>query len=279
MSANVIWLPIGNRLKRLGELEAARMELVIEGVAAIQAGSNPRIDRPEAALAAARRQQPTTPRRPEHGRRRARRHAVTRSEEEHENHERWLVTYADMVTLLMVLFIVMFAMSQVDEKKFNALKAGLAAGFGQTRRRCMTGSELDPRPAGRSHDRRRSTPTRRTASSTPGAAGRGQGRSPSATEPQQTQYAEAQAEVDRLEKIRRQSSRRRCAQHGLRDDVQRTIDERGPGGQPGLAARRLRADRGRPQPPAASGSSTPSRRCCATSPNRCASTATPTRCR
>ena len=53
-------------------------------------------------------------------------------EEEHENHERWLVTYADMVTLLMVLFIVMFAMSQVDEKKFNALKEGLAAGFGQS---------------------------------------------------------------------------------------------------------------------------------------------------
>ena len=37
-------------------------------------------------------------------------------EEEHENHERWLVTYADMVTLLMVLFIVMFAMSSVDQK-------------------------------------------------------------------------------------------------------------------------------------------------------------------
>lgn len=52
--------------------------------------------------------------------------------EEHENHERWLVTYADMVTLLMVLFIVMFAMSQVDQKKFNALKSGLAAGFGQS---------------------------------------------------------------------------------------------------------------------------------------------------
>lgn len=43
MSANVIWLPIGNRLKRLTELEAARMEVVIEGVAAIQAGSNPRV--------------------------------------------------------------------------------------------------------------------------------------------------------------------------------------------------------------------------------------------
>jgi chemotaxis protein MotB len=53
-------------------------------------------------------------------------------EEEHENHERWLVSYADMMTLLMVLFVVMFAMSTVDQKKFNALKAGLAAGFGQS---------------------------------------------------------------------------------------------------------------------------------------------------
>jgi len=36
-------MPISNRLKRLGELECARMELAIEGIAAIQAGSNPRI--------------------------------------------------------------------------------------------------------------------------------------------------------------------------------------------------------------------------------------------
>jgi chemotaxis protein MotB len=51
--------------------------------------------------------------------------------EEHENHERWLVSYADMMTLLMVLFIVMFAISQVDQKKFAQLKAGLAVGFGE----------------------------------------------------------------------------------------------------------------------------------------------------
>lgn len=50
--------------------------------------------------------------------------------EEHENHERWLVSYADMMTLLMVLFIVLFAISQVDQKKFAALKTGLTAGFG-----------------------------------------------------------------------------------------------------------------------------------------------------
>src|SRR5882757_9112152 len=52
--------------------------------------------------------------------------------EEHESSERWLVTYADMLTLLMVLFIVMFAMSQVDKKKFADLKVGLAKGFGAT---------------------------------------------------------------------------------------------------------------------------------------------------
>ncbi|HEY1133172.1 MAG TPA: flagellar motor protein [Nocardioides sp.] len=43
LSANVLWLPIASRLKRLSELEANRMELVIEGIAAIQAGSNPRV--------------------------------------------------------------------------------------------------------------------------------------------------------------------------------------------------------------------------------------------
>src|SRR3954464_4780597 len=63
---------------------------------------------------------------PHGGRRRQKRH----EEEEHENHERWLVSYADMVTLLMCLFIVLFAMSQVDKAKFAALASGLAQSFG-----------------------------------------------------------------------------------------------------------------------------------------------------
>ncbi|MBG0566870.1 flagellar motor protein MotB [Actinoplanes aureus] len=50
--------------------------------------------------------------------------------EEHVNHERWLVSYADMMTLLFVLFVVLFAMSSVDQKKFAQLAAGLSAGFG-----------------------------------------------------------------------------------------------------------------------------------------------------
>jgi chemotaxis protein MotA len=43
MSANVFFLPVGARINRLGDLKAAQMEIVIEGVAALQAGSNPRV--------------------------------------------------------------------------------------------------------------------------------------------------------------------------------------------------------------------------------------------
>lgn len=50
--------------------------------------------------------------------------------EEHVNHERWLVSYADMMTLLFVLFVVLFSMSDVNQKKFAQLAQGLSQGFG-----------------------------------------------------------------------------------------------------------------------------------------------------
>ena len=43
LSANLIWLPVGNRLARISGVECEEMELAIEGVLAIQAGSNPRM--------------------------------------------------------------------------------------------------------------------------------------------------------------------------------------------------------------------------------------------
>src|SRR5512144_2985272 len=36
---------------------------------------------------------------------------------EHENHERWLVSWADFMTLLFAFFVVMFASSQTDQDK------------------------------------------------------------------------------------------------------------------------------------------------------------------
>jgi chemotaxis protein MotB len=44
--------------------------------------------------------------------------------------ERWMASYMDMVTVLMCLFIVLFAMSTVDQEKYWALKNSLATGFG-----------------------------------------------------------------------------------------------------------------------------------------------------
>jgi chemotaxis protein MotA len=43
MQANVFWLPISNKLKRASEIEVRRMELLVEGILAIQSGANPRV--------------------------------------------------------------------------------------------------------------------------------------------------------------------------------------------------------------------------------------------
>jgi len=52
-------------------------------------------------------------------------------EEAHAD-ERWLVSYADMITVLMCLFLVLFAMSSVDADKYAQLRDSLATGFGVT---------------------------------------------------------------------------------------------------------------------------------------------------
>ncbi|MHB8170273.1 MAG: flagellar motor protein MotB [Thermincolia bacterium] len=46
-------------------------------------------------------------------------------EEEHENNERWLLTYADLITLLLIFFVVMFAMSNLNQKKFEQMSMSL----------------------------------------------------------------------------------------------------------------------------------------------------------
>jgi len=43
--------------------------------------------------------------------------------------ERWLVSYADFITLLMVLFVVLYSMSQVDIERYKQLADSLRAAF------------------------------------------------------------------------------------------------------------------------------------------------------
>jgi len=59
-----------------------------------------------------------------HGRKRRGGHAA-----EHDNDERWLLTYADMITLLMALFMVLFSISSVNISKYRTLQMALKAAF------------------------------------------------------------------------------------------------------------------------------------------------------
>lgn len=47
----------------------------------------------------------------------------------HENHERWLVSYADFITLLFAFFVVMFATSHSDKQKQQAVAAAVKEAF------------------------------------------------------------------------------------------------------------------------------------------------------
>lgn len=52
-----------------------------------------------------------------------------RRAEDHEHHDRWLVSYADFITLLFAFFVVMYASSSINEKKYDALSNSLISAF------------------------------------------------------------------------------------------------------------------------------------------------------
>ncbi|MBL4638289.1 MAG: flagellar motor protein MotD, partial [Proteobacteria bacterium] len=60
--------------------------------------------------------------------------ARRRKIEEHENHERWLVSYADFITLLFAFFVVMYSISSVNEGKYRVLSSSLEAVFSDSPR-------------------------------------------------------------------------------------------------------------------------------------------------
>lgn len=56
--------------------------------------------------------------------------ALKKEPEKHQNHERWLVSYADFITLLFAVFVVLYAMSQSDIKKVEQVAQALRESFG-----------------------------------------------------------------------------------------------------------------------------------------------------
>lgn len=74
----------------------------------------------------------------------ARRH----KHEEHQNHEAWAIPYGDLITLLLAFFVVMYAVSSVNEGKYRVLSDSLAAAF-RGPPRTPEPVQLDNKPAGR----------------------------------------------------------------------------------------------------------------------------------
>ena len=143
-SANIFFLPAANKLRGAHAPGDAAKEMVLEGVIGIVEGLNPTLIRmklesynqhgpkPKKAkpAKAARGGKPgaaaaPAPNRAASGRAGGRRSGRTamkrRKPAAHENHERWLVSYADFMTLLFAFFVVMFASTQADKSKAKAV--------------------------------------------------------------------------------------------------------------------------------------------------------------
>jgi chemotaxis protein MotB len=144
---------------------------------------------------------------------RRRGHAAT-----HESDERWLLTYADMITLLMALFMVLFSISSVNISKYQTLQEALKAAF--------SGSVL---PGGSAIQDAGNTPS---SSQTPATA------QPQAIVPSSpaigvnggsaAQKAAMAAQVEQSNFVELQHLiTAYAAAHGLAKDVKATIDARG----------------------------------------------------
>lgn len=64
----------------------------------------------------------------------------------HLNHERWMVSFADFMTLLFALFVVLFAISNVDEEKLDEVADSVQTAFGVMD---QSGNSLLPHPKGK----------------------------------------------------------------------------------------------------------------------------------
>ncbi|MBU0809858.1 MULTISPECIES: flagellar motor protein MotD [Pseudomonas] len=79
--------------------------------------------------------------------------ARRRHQEEHENHERWLVSYADFITLLFAFFVVMYSISSINEGKYKILSDSLTGVFNQPDRAIKPIPVGDERPRTTEPDR------------------------------------------------------------------------------------------------------------------------------
>ncbi len=143
----------------------------------------------------------------------------------HEDGERWLLTYADMITLLMALFMVLFSISSVNISKIQALQKSLKAAF----------SPDNILPGGKDIAQQGSSPSAHAPTATkeissivplsPHAATSATESSASAAQAAAT-VTKAQQEQSSFEHLKHQLDQY-AANHGFAKDVNTTIQPRG----------------------------------------------------
>ena len=67
---------------------------------------------------------------------------MAKKKQKKENSERWLLTYSDLITLLMIFFVVMYSMSNVDSQKYQELAGSLNSSLGPSLSILQGGSSL-----------------------------------------------------------------------------------------------------------------------------------------
>jgi chemotaxis protein MotB len=130
---------------------------------------------------------------------------------EHENEERWLLTYADMITLLMALFMVLFSISSVNISKYKSLQQSLKDAFSG---KVLTGGKSIANSGSDSSTKPVSTAT---TSITPQI---------SAKSEQAAKAAEEAKTTKEFQKIKKQIDAY-AKQHGFATQVETTITRRG----------------------------------------------------
>ncbi len=134
------------------------------------------------------------------------------AEAEHENEERWLLTYADMITLLMALFMVLFSLANVNQAKVKALSKSLNEAFSG---KILPGGKAIQQTGSEEHQERPSAePPIPAITAIVGDATK--------SESQQ----EAKKEQDEFARIKREMDRY-SREHGLQQKVSTTITQRG----------------------------------------------------
>ena len=165
-----------------------------------------------------------------HGRGRGGRKKGGHDEAEHPD-ERWMASYMDMITVLMCMFLVLFAMSTVDQEKYIQLKQSLATGFGEVdSQKIDTASGTvvtkDQVEDGSGYSTDKSQADHSTASSGTKDTNVDPASTVVPTTATKQDLAEAKRELDDLTKLER-AIQHNLAKAGQSENVQFTVDARG----------------------------------------------------